>query len=54
MSVLNTFDLFGIKEERIDWNKTASIDFEGSMNIEIHSNSLVSNPRLSKNILVYI
>lgn len=54
MSVLNTFDLFGIKQERIDWDKVARTDFEGSMNIEMHSGSLVLNPRLSKNILVCV
>ncbi|XP_032682691.1 uncharacterized protein LOC116849548 [Odontomachus brunneus] len=52
MSVLNTFDLFGIKQEKIDWDKVARTDFEGSMNIEMHSGSLVLNPRLSKNILI--
>lgn len=54
--MFNTFDLFGIKQEMIDWNKTATSDFEGSINIEIHSNKLVINPRSerSKNNLVCI
>jgi len=42
--------LFGIKQETIDWDKTAKSDFEGSINIEMHSNSLDS--RFLKNTLV--
>ncbi|KAL6425229.1 hypothetical protein ACFW04_009462 [Cataglyphis niger] len=54
ISMLNIFDLFGIKQEMIDWNKTATSDFEGSINIVIHSNKLVINPRSerSKNNLI--
>ncbi|XP_011147870.2 protein zwilch homolog isoform X2 [Harpegnathos saltator] len=52
MSMLNNFDLFGVKQERIDWDKVARSDFEGNIGIEIHSNNLVLNPRLSKNILI--
>ncbi|XP_014470654.1 PREDICTED: protein zwilch homolog [Dinoponera quadriceps] len=52
MSVFNTFDLFGVKQERIDWDKIARSDFEGNIDIEMHSSSLVLNPRLSKNTLL--
>lgn len=52
--MFNNFDLFGIKQEMIDWEKTAKSDFEGSINIEVHSNKLVIDPRLSKNTLVCI
>lgn len=54
MSVLSTFGLFGVKQERVDWDKITRSDFEGSIDIEVHSNSLVLNPRLSKNILVCV
>lgn len=50
--MLGTFDLFGTKEETIDWDKTAKDDFEGSINVEMHSTTLILDPRLSKNILV--
>jgi len=50
MSLFSAVDLFGIKQETIDWNKTAKSDFEGSINIEMHSSSLDS--RLLKNTLV--
>lgn len=46
--MFNTFDLFGIRKEMIDWDKTAKSDFEGSINIEIHSNKLIINPRSEK------
>ncbi|KAM0737244.1 Protein zwilch-like protein [Formica fusca] len=48
ISMFNTFDLFGIRKEMIDWDKTAKSDFEGSINIEIHSNKLIINPRSEK------
>lgn len=51
LSMLGTFDLFGTKEETIDWDKTAKDDFEGSINVEMHSTTLILDPRLSKNIL---
>jgi len=54
ISVLGTFDLFGTKQEIIDWNKTAMNDFEGNVNIEMRSNNLILDPRLSKNLLVCI
>lgn len=52
--MFNNFDLFGIKQEMIDWEKTVKSDFEGSINIEVHSNKLVIDPRLSKSTLVCI
>lgn len=48
--MFSVVDLFGMKQETIDWDKTAKNDFEGSINIEVHSGSLDS--RLSKNTLV--
>jgi hypothetical protein len=52
--MLGTFDLFGTKQEIIDWDKTAMNDFKGNISIEMHSNNLTLDPRLSKNLLVYI
>lgn len=52
--MFSNFDLFGIQQEMIDWGKTAKSDFEGSINIEVLSNKLVIDPRLSKNTLVCI
>ncbi|XP_012529690.1 protein zwilch homolog isoform X2 [Monomorium pharaonis] len=49
-SMFSVVDLFGIKQEMIDWDKTAKCDFEGSINVEMHSDSLDS--RLSKSILI--
>jgi len=42
--MFSTLDLFGIKQETIDWDKTAKSDFEGSISIEMHSSSLDSRP----------
>lgn len=50
ISIFSVIDLFGIRQETIDWDKTAKSDFEGSINVEMHSDSLDS--RLSKNTLV--
>ncbi|KYQ57370.1 Protein zwilch like protein [Trachymyrmex zeteki] len=44
ISVFSALDLFGIKQEMIDWEKTAKSDFEGNINIEMHSSSLDSRP----------
>ncbi|XP_072745144.1 protein zwilch homolog [Anoplolepis gracilipes] len=52
ISMFNIFNLFGIKQEMIDWDKTAKSDFEGSINIEIQSNKLTIDPRLSTNTLI--
>ncbi|RLU22797.1 hypothetical protein DMN91_005075 [Ooceraea biroi] len=52
ISMLGTFDLFGTKQEVVDWDKTAKSDFEGSVNIEMRSSNLMLDPRLSKNILI--
>jgi len=52
--MLGTFDLFGTKQEIIDWDKTAMNDFKGNINIEMRSNNLILDPRLSKNLLVCI
>ncbi|KAH0947663.1 hypothetical protein HN011_011691 [Eciton burchellii] len=49
--MLGTFDLFGTKQEIIDWDKTAMNDFKGNISIEMHSNNLTLDPRLSKNLL---
>lgn len=54
MSVFSTFDLFGTKQEKIDWDKTAKSDFEGSITIETYSNNLTLDPRQSKNTLVCV
>ncbi|KAG5312153.1 ZWILC protein, partial [Acromyrmex insinuator] len=51
ISIFSALDLFGIKSETIDWEKTVKSDFEGSINIEMHSSSLDSRP--SKITLVY-
>lgn len=48
--MFSAIDLFGIKQETIDWDKSVKSDFEGSINIEMHSDSLDS--RLSKSFLV--
>lgn len=48
--MFNAVDLFGVKQETIDWDKTAKSDFEGCINVEMHSDSLDS--RMSKNTLV--
>ncbi|KAL0102446.1 hypothetical protein PUN28_018012 [Cardiocondyla obscurior] len=50
ISIFSSIDLFGVKHETIDWDKTVKTDFEGSINVEMHSSSL--DLRLSKNILV--
>ncbi|XP_077274476.1 protein zwilch homolog isoform X2 [Temnothorax americanus] len=50
ISVFSAVDLLGMKQETIDWDKTAKSDFEGSINIEMHSSSLDSRP--SKNTLI--
>ncbi|XP_071561375.1 protein zwilch homolog [Temnothorax nylanderi] len=50
ISVFSAVDLLGMKQETIDWDKTAKSDFEGSINIEMHSGSLDSRP--SKNTLI--
>lgn len=52
--MLNVFNLFGIKKEEIDWDKTVKSDIEGSINVEMYSNNLILNPRLSRNTLVCI
>ncbi|KYN39034.1 Protein zwilch like protein [Trachymyrmex septentrionalis] len=44
ISMFSALDLFGMKQETIDWNKTAKSDFEGSINIEMHSSNLDSRP----------
>ncbi|KYM80328.1 Protein zwilch like protein [Atta colombica] len=44
ISMFSALDLFGIKQETIDWDKTAKSDFEGSISIEMHSSSLDSRP----------
>ncbi|XP_011875656.1 PREDICTED: protein zwilch homolog isoform X2 [Vollenhovia emeryi] len=49
VSMFSTIDLFGMKQETIDWDKTTRSDYEGSINIETHSGSLDS--KLSKNTL---
>lgn len=48
--MFSAVDLFGMKQETIDWDKTAKSDFEGSINVEVYSDSLDS--RLSKRTLV--
>lgn len=50
--MLNIFDIFGTKQERIDWDTSVKSDFEGSISIESYSDSLILNPRSSKNTLV--
>ncbi|XP_011157932.2 protein zwilch homolog isoform X2 [Solenopsis invicta] len=50
VSMFNAVDLFGVKQETIDWDKTAKSDFEGCINVEMHSDSLDS--RMSKNTLL--
>lgn len=52
ISMFSAIDLFGIKQETIDWDKSVKSDFEGSVNIEMHSDSLDS--RQSKNSLVSV
>lgn len=52
--MFNNFHLFGIKQKKIDWDKTVKIDFEGSINIEMYSNNLILDPRQSKNTLVCV
>ena len=42
--MFSALDLFGIKQETINWDKTAKSDFEGSISIEMHSSSLDSRP----------
>lgn len=44
--MFSAVDLFRMKQETIDWDKTAKSDFEGSISVEMHSDS-----RLSKNTL---
>ncbi|XP_018404406.1 PREDICTED: protein zwilch homolog [Cyphomyrmex costatus] len=44
ISLFSALDLFGMKQETIDWDKTTKSDFEGSINIEMHSSSLDSKP----------
>ncbi|XP_018365245.1 PREDICTED: protein zwilch homolog [Trachymyrmex cornetzi] len=44
ISMFSALDLFGIKQEMIDWDKTSKSDFKGSINIEMHSSSLDSRP----------
>lgn len=50
ISVFSAVDLFGMKQETIDWDKTAKSDFEGSINVEVYSDSLDS--RMSKKTLI--
>ncbi|XP_012233445.1 protein zwilch homolog [Linepithema humile] len=52
ISMLNIFDIFGTKQERINWDKTAKKDYEGSISIEMYSNNLTLDLRLSQTTLV--
>ncbi|XP_076379095.1 protein zwilch homolog isoform X1 [Megalopta genalis] len=54
ISVFNSFDLFGRKEELIDWKKNAKSKFENSISVEVYTSNLSLNSftRASKNILV--
>ncbi|XP_053978515.1 protein zwilch homolog [Hylaeus volcanicus] len=54
ISAFNTFDLFGTKDEMINWDKNAKINFEGNLSIEVDTSSLSLYPptRASKNNLV--
>lgn len=47
-----TFDLFGIRQELIDWDKMSKSDYEGSINVQIYSSNLELDLRQSRNIMV--
>lgn len=52
--MFNIFDIFGIKQEKINWDKTAKKDYEGSISIETYSNNLTLDLRMSQNTLVCV
>ncbi|XP_076288778.1 protein zwilch homolog isoform X2 [Lasioglossum baleicum] len=54
VSTSSTFDIFGTREELIDWDKNVKSKFENSISVEVYSSnlSLCSPTRASKNILV--
>ncbi|XP_076628981.1 protein zwilch homolog [Colletes latitarsis] len=54
VSAFNTFDLFGTKEEMINWDENVKRNFKGSLSIEVDTCnlSLYSSTRASKNNLV--
>ncbi|XP_078034904.1 uncharacterized protein LOC144468948 [Augochlora pura] len=54
ISAFNTFDLYGKREELIDWKKYAKSKFENSISVEVYTSnlSLYRFTRASKNILV--
>ncbi|XP_076238865.1 uncharacterized protein LOC143182022 [Calliopsis andreniformis] len=54
ISASNTFDIFGIKDEMINWDENAKSNFEGSLSIEVDTCSLsvYAPTRTSKNNLV--
>ncbi|CAK9820944.1 Protein zwilch homolog [Anthophora plagiata] len=54
ISAFSTFDLFGTREEMINWNDNIKNNFEGSLSVEVNTCSLSLYPptRASKNNLV--
>jgi len=50
--MFNIFNIFGTKQEKINWDKTAKTDYEGSISIETYSNNLTLDLRLSQTTLV--
>ncbi|XP_020300082.1 protein zwilch homolog [Pseudomyrmex gracilis] len=51
ISMFISFDLFGIKQEMIDWDKISKNNYEGSINVQVYSNNLELDLRQSKNIM---